>query len=421
MVDKWTHHPHTFGIHTGFGEELVTDDPQLEDKISRLKTRARPEERRMIVVAPPPMPPTAGGRAPSVRPQTAPAAGRRNQQELTMPPGSPRDNLPGSISAAVARREKNLRELRKKKERELAIMEKRSLLADENVQKRREDHQAAASKRVVAWGGKKESAHRKVESNDDNRLKVLHEQQERKKERLEEWRVRQEAEEARRREDHAKQQTAAAGRFSQGLKKREFRMQEAQIRMTERAGALAALKRAELEERRRIADEKAAETLIKRQQAEEASEKRIAQIKAIGDKKVAQIEAFRVKQKEEHTKKVQANAAIGVNGGREPTPRGGGGGSSTPRTPRGSGPSTTPRGKQFRNNGLEEIPVKCTLCEQEFSQLTGVTFLKAVGLQREQFGDDGLLKWCTRRGLVTMYQSASLCCFCCQFFAGNWN
>ena len=64
--------------------------------------------------------------------------------------------------------------------------------------------------------------------------------------------------------------------------------------------------------------------------------------------------------------------------------------------------------------------LKCSLCECQFSQLTGVTFLKAVATQRAKFGDDSLLKWCTKRGLQTMYESASLCVFCCQFFAEGW-
>jgi len=49
-----------------------------------------------------------------------------------------------------------------------------------------------------------------------------------------------------------------------------------------------------------------------------------------------------------------------------------------------------------------------------------MTFLKAVAEKRAKFGDDALLKWVTKRGLVTMYENASLCTFCCQFFAEGW-
>ena len=31
-----------------------------------------------------------------------------------------------------------------------------------------------------------------------------------------------------------------------------------------------------------------------------------------------------------------------------------------------------------------------------------------------------LLTWCTKRGFDKMYQSASVCVFCCQFFAEGW-
>ena len=69
----------------------------------------------------------------------------------------------------------------------------------------------------------------------------------------------------------------------------------------------------------------------------------------------------------------------------------------------------------------ESDEVRGALCEQEFEQLVGVTFLKAVAEQRARFGDDELLRWCTRRGAQKMYESASLCTFCCQFFEAGWH
>ena len=69
------------------------------------------------------------------------------------------------------------------------------------------------------------------------------------------------------------------------------------------------------------------------------------------------------------------------------------------------------------STGLEVPLVKCAMCELQFSSLPGVTFLKAVATQKAQFGDDALLKWVMKRGLQTMYESASLCTFCSQFFS----
>ena len=82
--------------------------------------------------------------------------------------------------------------------------------------------------------------------------------------------------------------------------------------------------------------------------------------------------------------------------------------------------SATKHASSAPHTGLETRPLKCALCEQEFDQLVGVTFLKAVAEQRAKFGDDELLRWCTRRGAQKMYESASLCTFCCQFFQENW-
>ena len=85
------------------------------------------------------------------------------------------------------------------------------------------------------------------------------------------------------------------------------------------------------------------------------------------------------------------------------------------RTRRAAG--AAPPSTRARHTGLEARPLKCALCEQEFDQLVGVTFLKAVAEQRAKFGDDELLRWCGRGRDV---ESASLCTFCCQFFQENW-
>ena len=52
--------------------------------------------------------------------------------------------------------------------------------------------------------------------------------------------------------------------------------------------------------------------------------------------------------------------------------------------------------------------------------LTPLCRASALGEKRASFGDDTLLQWATRRGLQTMYESAGLCVFCCQFFQDGW-
>ena len=66
--------------------------------------------------------------------------------------------------------------------------------------------------------------------------------------------------------------------------------------------------------------------------------------------------------------------------------------------------------------GLERKPQRCTLCEQEFAKLEGVTYLKAVAEKRDSWGDDSLRLFCSKRGFHMMYEPAKLCTFCCQFF-----
>ena len=93
---------------------------------------------------------------------------------------------------------------------------------------------------------------------------------------------------------------------------------------------------------------------------------------------------------------------------------------TSPRQPPPS-PRRVPKAKAHDGStGLEEALLKCSLCEQQFTSLAGVTYLKAVGTQRAAFGDPSLLQWSEKRGLLKMYESASLCVFCCQFFVGRW-
>ena len=327
------------------------------------------------------------------------------------------------MTLQVYRREKFLRDMKAKQRREVAQLEKRWQRADDIAQEVKEEKAEAAHKRVQAWDARKASSRNSVVSTDVKRTQRLAESLQVKDERLGQWRVLVEEEETRKREEHAQTRLAAGQRFAQGLRTREFRLQAAEERVAQRAGILAAKMRRELAERREQAEIKAQAALTTRLRVEGDLHERIRQIESKGREKAQHVDDFLTARREEHDKKVEAKRQ------QQATPRGGATASprdgSRPTSARGTGGggATTPRGRAAKHegvSGLEAPMLKCALCEQSFSHLTGCTFLKAVAQKRADFGDDALLKWVQKRGLVTMYESASLCCFCCQFFAEGW-
>lgn len=101
-----------------------------------------------------------------------------------------------------------------------------------------------------------------------------------------------------------------------------------------------------------------------------------------------------------------------------------GGGSSPRASQRASARPNSARSERPKMHagalGLDKVMERCALCEREYDNLTGVTYLKRVAEQRAKFGDDEMLRRCERRGVQKMYESAGLCVFCCQFFQEGW-
>ena len=218
-------------------------------------------------------------------------------------------------------------------------------------------------------------------------------------ERLAEWRTVQAEQEERRLQEHIATRQRATERFTRGLERRDSGLQLAEERAAARAGAYAAVKRAEIAARSAVVEQRQAEANERRVRAEKALEGKIEQTRQSCERQRQRVESFMQAQRDEgkRSRDYQREARERHS----MSPRGDGTFSArpSPRKPKAHEGST----------GLEVLKQKCTLCEQEFSALTGVTFLKAIGMKRAEFGDDGLLKWCTKRGLQTMYESASLC------------
>ena len=208
--------------------------------------------------------------------------------------------MPPGMSAHAVRREKYLREQRAKAKRDVANLEKRWLIADAKVAERRQADAEAAHRRVMAWEGKRATGQKVMDSAHGKRSERHSAALRTKEEKTEAWRQRTEAEEARRREEHAAQRLAAGKRFASGLRMRDFRLQQAEERMAQRAGAMAALRRAELDERARQAEVKASSALAARQRADDELRDRSMQIDQRGKAKAAQVEDFLRKKREEH-------------------------------------------------------------------------------------------------------------------------
>ena len=373
-----------FNLYWGFGEPLeVLDDRALLADMARLKQRANYPDGKTLPQSPriaPPVPPPSTKSVPSLRrtrPSTAPTGGRRTPFAATpliearaASPTNSDGQTPDGMTPQIARREKFARDQRLKQKRDAANLEKRWQQVDAAAAASRQATADAARERVHVWDGKRQSGQQRLDVSIDKRTVQLGESLRRKNERIEAWRQRVEAEEARKREEHAEIRKAAGKRFAQGMRTREFRLQEAQDRVAQRAGALAALRRAELEERRRLEDIKHDAALQTRRRVEEHMNERIRQTEEKSRKKEKQVEAFLLAKREEHERKVEAahQAAFqaaagdsapagsprlpssGLASGRPLSAR------STGNTPRGgsSTPRGTPRGRQHTGStGLE--------------------------------------------------------------------
>ena len=193
----------------------------------------------------------------------------------------------------------------------------------------------------------------------------------------------------------------AASRFTSALMQREERLVEAQQRVAARQSTLAEIRRARMARRVEDSERRQLKVLDARLAMERDLNARIAHTEEQIQRKAAQVETFQRS--------------------RAPAKEGSGGVVASSFTSPRQQSHVKRRTTKAHDGatGLEEPQLKCALCEQQFSILPGVTYLKAVATQRAAFGDESKLRWCERRGLLKLYESASLCVFCCQFFQGR--
>jgi hypothetical protein len=261
----------SFNIYNGFGEPLaVLDDRTLLADMARLKQRALFQDKKGDALqsqinygAPPPpgglqarreRPRSAsagrkGATTPAVARAAAAAASKALAEKMAVRAAEAAEAATVPLTIAE-RRDRWLREQRATQKRELLHLEKRWLGADAIVAERRDKAATDAHERVVVWDGRREKAQSRVDKEAEERTSELSTVLRAKDERVEAWRERREEEEARLREEHAQQRLAAGERFAQRLRTREELLQKAEARVAQRAGAMAQIKRAELQTRR---------------------------------------------------------------------------------------------------------------------------------------------------------------------------
>lgn len=438
------HVPREFSVYTGFGAPLSElDDVELLARMAQLKQVAMGEKLARCVPTPPsphrPEPASqishqmnsrssqhlqhAVPKAPQTAPPPQAASARRHTRPAPPPPIGHNTALRADLTAREQMQK--LRDLRAQEEERvsnnLARLELK--LHRKGGQSPRSYSYASytqAGQSVQRWREKRQLGQERLRKADSERIGGLIHQQRLKDEKAAAWRLEQEAQEKRRREELERLRTSATKRFAAGVENREAQLADAETRVALRQSTLAELKRLELKRRAEEAERRAAKNLQARLTAERALQDHVASTAETLRRKAKQVEAHEARQREEWERKRQANSSKGdakvQTQTQTPSPRH----RAAPQMP-GAAPTPRARGKQHEGrSGLEKLPVKCALCEQEFSSLSGMTFLKAVACQRAEFGDFGLLKWCERRGLLKMYESASLCVFCCQFFQSRW-
>jgi hypothetical protein len=436
--------PREFSVYTGFGAPLKElDDMDLLASMAQLKQTALGERPSRYA----PQPPAPHRAAPIAQSSHPTRPGLKGTQHPTVPPVPPppaerphaRPAPPPPIGhntafrAGLTAREQiqKLRNLRAQDEERVA----HNLARLEFKLHRKKGGQsprsysyasyAQAGQSVQRWKEKRQQGQERLLKAESERIGDLILQQHLKDEKAEAWRAEQEAQEKKRREELERVRASATRRFAAGVENREKQLADAEVRVALRQSTLAELKRLELRRRAEEAEQRAAKNLQARLTAERALQDHVASTAETLRRKAKQVEAHEARQREQWERRRQASAGKGdvqaqhhvhapshvVSPRRHSEARVTSEGSSTPRA----------RGKQHEGrSGLEKLPVRCALCEQEFSSLSGMTFLKAVASQRAEFGDFELLKWCERRGLLKMYESASLCVFCCQFFQSRW-
>ena len=407
-----------FSIYSGFGKPLdILDDHDLLTKMAQLKHSAREPDvslrgsgTRMFGVSdleedtPAPMTPK-----PPTRPRTAPSH--------RTPPAAPASaSRLASADEVAARQElarQQLYELRARQRRtilqEAAKMERRGQDADKAVASRREKAFHEAQARVAKWTDKRATSARRVQMSSEKRIGTLTEEMIMKEARLLQWR-REEAAEAKRVGDKKEAiRQDATDRFTHKVGNREVEMLENQAKVEARQAEIVRIKRADSARRAEEGWERQVKNMEARAAADKALQVKLQKIEKGYERKAETAAQYKHAQREAWAKKTGQPIPEPTGSHRKPPPHKPGQ-IMTPRKPKQHDGST----------GLEEQFLKCSLCEQKFTSLSGLTYLKAVGTQRASFGDKSLLRWCEKRGLNTMYQEANLCVFCSQFFTDRW-
>ncbi len=440
--------PHEYSIYWGFGEPLdMLDDQALLSDMASLKLKAREDvDYSMLRQAASRQDAGSPTRWALPNSPNASVAIGRHQRPQTAPatrgsPGSPlhllrprTDTVPftPSLTPQQEAREKRYQQQMAQRQRGVVELEHRWRRADAVVAERREEAFNAARARVDQWDQKRSQGRLVVVKRAQSRAEELKRMVEEKERRLAERREK-EAEAARaRHQAQAAHQAAASARFAENMLARDSRMADAERRVAERLGAKAAKQRAELEKKSARRSERDVAVLAARQRVEREQRERSAAT------------AHRLVQKSRHVEESLLQRSSRPSSAlrafvvpmRPPTPTepsssalpGGSSMSSslrsTLRSPR--SPRTTPRSRAAPPKlhagtlGLEVKLARCALCELEVDQAGGVTYLKRVGEVRAGFGDDALLRWVEKKGLIKMYEQAPLCVFCCQFFQQGW-
>ena len=405
--------PRNFSIYWGFGAPIdELDDHDLLLRMAHLKTLARaPQEGFPRAEASWSAPPAASRRP--ARPRTAPPAGRFSLDAVTAAnarPPSAKENSSKQQAVAKQRSGLHVKQMRELAE-EAARLERRVKAAGRAAAEHRAQSYKEAQARCARWETKHTQSLRFVQASKAEREGMLKEMLHGRDERLAAWHADQEELARIGNEQKSAACAHATQCFAERVQSRETRLAEAELQVAARHSTMAQMRRAEMARRADEGAPRQLRSLEARAAAEQAQQRRVATAASeLTRPKAKQAEARQHQQQRQHEAP-------------RPTSTGG---SHFGDSPRYGLPVQTPASRQALGNshlgttGLEAPRLQCALCEQQFSSLASATYLKAVGTQRSEFGDDALVKWCEKRGLTKMYESAGLCVFCSQFFAGHW-
>ena len=303
--------------------------------------------------------------------------------------------------------------------------------------KAKAEAQTVAAARVATFNASRTAGLARMGSSRAQREEKLGKETQRKEERQRAWRRREEQMRQQQSEDTAAARSEARERFAEARQKRALQLDEAAVLADARVALAQAAKRAEASRRAERNEARLLVVIAARERVEEELKQRIAQVEAVGRRKMSQVDSLYEKQRVK-----DATLPVGPNHGRwvPSSPRRWSSPRATPppshrspparRRPASADSKVPPMLTPDAPGGPDalasanDVSERCGVCEGRFTSLVGNDALRAVAALRKNLevqanadGDsveEAMTRWCQKVGRVST--AGRLCVACLSLF-----